>query len=106
MFFTGDVQRSISSIALGSKSQIAGQPPMLVAVAQQLLGAAGQRVTGGLVAADQQQQRLGDDLVILELGALDLRVHQDADQVVGGLLLALGRSCPSCTRSRPRRHPS
>ena len=65
MFFTGDVQRSISSIALGSKP-VGGQTPLLIGVQQQLLGSAGQRVAGGLVAADQQQQRLGDDLVVLQ----------------------------------------
>ena len=85
MFFTGAVQRSISSIALGSSSRSSCQALMLIAVQQQLLGAAGQRVAGGLVAADQQQQHLGDDLVVGQLRPLDLGVHQHTDQIVGRL---------------------
>ena len=66
MFFTGAVQRSISSIALGSNVQVVGQTPVLIGVQQQLPRSAGQRVPRGLVAADQQQQNLGDDLVVLQ----------------------------------------
>ncbi len=36
----------------------------LMGMPQQLLGAAGERVTGGLVPADEYQQRLEDDFVI------------------------------------------
>ena len=41
----------------------------------------------GLVAADEDQQRLGDDLVVVEPVAVDLGVHEHAHQVVGRLCL-------------------
>ena len=86
MFFTGAVHRSISSIALGSNSRSFDQAPVLIGVLQQLPGPAGQRVTGGLVTTYQQQQDLGDDLMVLQPRSFDLRMHQDADQIVGRLL--------------------
>ena len=52
---------------------------------QQLFGTPRQRVTGGLVAADQDQQRLVKDLVIGELFTVDLGVDQDGEQVIGWL---------------------
>ena len=61
---------------------------VLVGVAQQLPGATGERVARGLVAADQEQQNLGDDLVVARAVALDLRVHENTDQIVGRLFLA------------------
>src|ERR1700757_954892 len=73
---------------VGQQFQVVDQTLVLIGVLQQLPGPAGQRVTGGLVTADQQQQDLGEDLVVLEPRTLDLRVHQDADQIVGRLLLA------------------
>ena len=65
MFFTGEVQRSISSIAPGSSApESATQRVPLIAVTHQLLGAAGQRVPSGLVAADEDQQGFHHDLVV------------------------------------------
>jgi len=48
------------------------------------MGATADDVTGGLVAADQEQHRLVEDLGIGEALAVDLRLHEHADQVVGG----------------------
>jgi len=39
---------------------------VLIRVQQQLPRSAGQRVPRGLVSADQQQQHLGDDLMVLQ----------------------------------------
>ena len=62
----------------------------LIAVTQQLLGAARQRVAGGLVAADQDQQCLEHDLVIRHPLALDLGVDQNREQVVGRVGATVG----------------
>ncbi len=75
---------------IGQQVQVLDQALVLIGVTHQLSGAARQRVPGGLVAADQQQQHLGDDLVILELLTLHLRVHEHADEIVGRVCLALG----------------
>ena len=52
---------------------------------QQLFGAARQRVPGGLVTADQDQQGLVEDLVIGQPLTVDLGVDQDREQVIGRL---------------------
>ena len=82
MFLIGDTQRSISSTAVGSSVRSAGEPLPLVAVGEQLVGAAGDHVAGGLVAADEDEQRLVDERVVVEPVAVDLGVHEHAHEVV------------------------
>ena len=86
MFLIGDTQRSISSTAPGmSPSGIGGQPRRLVGVGEQLLDAAADDVAGGLVAADEDQEGLVHERVVVERVAVDLGVAQHADEVVGVL---------------------
>ncbi len=59
-------------------------------VGQELPGPAGDDVAGGLVAADQDQQRLVHQRVVVEPVAVDLGVAQHAHEVVSGLGLAVG----------------
>ena len=89
MFFTGEVQRSISSIAVGQQLRVRAARPT-VAVTHQLLGATGQGVPGGLVAADQDQQGFHHDLVVGHPLSLDFGIYQYGEQVVGGLGSTLG----------------
>jgi hypothetical protein len=58
---------------------------VLGGVAEQLVHALGDDVAGGLVAADEDQQRLRDDLVVGHAVAVDLGLHEHAHQVVRGL---------------------
>ena len=51
---------------------------------QQFLHAAADDVAGGLVAPDEDEQRLVDERVVVERVAVDLGVAEHADQVVGG----------------------
>jgi hypothetical protein len=62
----------------------------LIAVPQHLLGAARQGVPGGLVATDQDEQRLEDDLVVAHPGTLDLGVDEDREEIVGRFRAPLG----------------
>ena len=48
----------------GQQSAVGDQPVPLIGVPEKLLGPATEGVTGGLVTADEDQQRLEDDLVI------------------------------------------
>ena len=64
MFFTGDVQRSISSIAPGSRSESFRAGPTGRGCAVSCSVPPDSRVAGGLVAADQDQQHLLHDLVV------------------------------------------
>ncbi len=41
---------------------------------------------GGVVARRHEQEEAHHDLVLLELGAFDFRVHEHARQIVGGVL--------------------
>ena len=66
--------------------------------AQQLLDAAADHVARRLVAADEEQQRLEDDLVVVEAVAVDLGVHEHADEVVGRARAARRDHAPGRTR--------
>ena len=50
---------------------------------EQLLHATARHVARRLVAAEQEQQQLEDELVVVEAVAVDLGVHEHADEVVG-----------------------
>ena len=50
---------------------------------QQLLHAAARHVARRLVAAEEQQQRLEHELVVVEAVAVDLGVHEHAHEIVG-----------------------
>ncbi len=65
------------SLALG------GQERELVGVGEQLVHAAADDVAGGLVTADEDQERLVDDRGLVEPVPVDLGVDQGADEVVG-----------------------
>ena len=82
-------QRSISSTAVGILRRVVEEQLALVGVQQQLLHAAADDVARGLVAADEDQQRLVQHVVGLEPVAVDLGVHEHAHEVVGRVLLAL-----------------
>ena len=61
---------------------------------------------GAVVAGGHEQEEAHDDLVLLELLAVDLGVDEHAGQVVGRVLAALGDQLPgSARRSRARRAP-
>ena len=65
-----------------SGGRVGGQAGQLVGMGQQLLHAAADDVAGGLVAADEDEQGLVDERVVVERVAVDLGVAQDADEVV------------------------
>ena len=67
------------------------QLPLLVRVLEQRAQAARHHVAGRLVAADQDQQALLEDLLLAESIAVELGVDEDAHQVVGrGARAAVG----------------
>ena len=72
MFFTGDTQRSSSSTATGSSAGVGGERRPLVGLLEQGEHAAADDVAGRLVAADQQQQRLVHDRLVVEAVPVDL----------------------------------
>ena len=84
MFLIGLTQRSISSTAIGILSGSSLQQLPLVRVQQQLLHAAADDVARRLVAADEDEQGLVEDVVVVEAVAVDLGVDEHAHQVVGG----------------------
>ncbi len=90
MFLMGETQRSISSTAPGSRLRSVTSASHWSGWAQQLEHAAGQHVAGGLVAADQDQQRLVHEAVQVQPVAVDLGVDEDAHEVVAGLVPAGG----------------
>src|SRR5262249_60092118 len=47
-------------------------------------------VGGRLVAADEDEQALHEQLVVAQAGAVDLGVHEDADQVVTRMGVSIG----------------
>ena len=84
MFLIGDTQRSISSTAPGMQpGGVGGELRRLVGVGEELLHAAADDMAGGLVAADQDEQRLVDERVVVERVTVDLGMAQHADEVVG-----------------------
>ena len=95
MFLIGDTQRSISSTAPGIRpSGSAASLLVLVGVGEQLLHAAADHVAGRLVAADEDEQGLVDERVVIERVAVDLGVAQHADEVVGATRWRAGRPGP------------
>ncbi len=83
MFLIGETQRSISSTAPGiSPAGSADKPRHLVRVGQQLLHAPADDVAGRLVAADQDQQGLVDERLVVERVAVYLGMAEHADEVV------------------------
>ena len=58
------------------------EPLPLLGVRQELVGAAAHDVTGGLVAADQDQERLEHELLVVQSFAVDLGVDERADDVL------------------------
>jgi hypothetical protein len=63
---------------------VGGQAGQLVRVGQQLLHAPADHMACGLVAADEDEERLVDERVVVERVAVDLGVAEHPDQVVGG----------------------
>ncbi len=57
---------------------------------QQLVHAATDHMAGGLVAADEDQQRLDHDLFVIEPVAVDLRGREHGHEIVGRLLSPSG----------------
>jgi len=73
MFLMGVTQRSISSTATGA-GRGPGEGARLVGVGEQLLHATGEHVAGGLVPADQDEEGLVEDGIVVETVAVDLGV--------------------------------
>jgi hypothetical protein len=69
----------------GQPGPVGHQGLPLVGVDDHLEHAARQHVAGGLVATDQDQQRLVDEAVVVEAVAVDLGVDEGAHEVVAGL---------------------
>ena len=90
MFLIGDTQRSISSTATGMPAGSSTSARRWSGCAQQLLHAAADHVPCGLVAADEDQQRLVEHFVVGQPVAVDLGVHEHAHQVVGRRRLPRG----------------
>ena len=110
MFWIGVTQRSISSTAVGIFVGSALRRAALLGMPQQLVHAAADDVPRRLVAADQDQQRFHQQLVVVEPHPVDLGVDEDADQIVLRLLTG-GRRAPAIgsrgTRgTRPARVPA
>ena len=103
MFWIGLTQRSISSTAVGMLRRVARQRPQLVGMAQQLVHAAAEHVAGRLVAADEDEQALHQQLVVAQPLAVDLGVHEDADQVVARMRAAIGDDARADRRRTRRR---
>ena len=101
MFLIGVTQRSISSTAASSSVAVGAELLPLVGVGEQLVHAAGDDVARRLVAADEDQQRLVDQLSRRRAVAVDLGVHEHAHQVVAG-----ARCAAVGDRRSPRRRCS
>ena len=86
----------------GEQPEVVQQPFLLARVRQELFHPATRDVTGGLVASDEQQQRLEHDLVLVEAVTVDLRVHEHADEVVGRFRTPIRDHAASRTRRTPR----
>ncbi len=84
MFLMGDTQRSISSTAPGMRpSGSAASAASWSGWASSSSMPAADHVARRLVAADEDEERLVDERVVVERVAVDLGVAQHADQVVG-----------------------
>ena len=86
MFLIGDTHRSISSTAVGRVARgRSARARHWSGCRSSWCTPAGDHVAGGLVAADEDEQRLLHDVVGGQALAVDLGVDEDAHQVVGGL---------------------
>ena len=74
----------------GNARRVARQRLELLGIAQQLVHAAAQDVARRLVAADQDEQALHQQIVVAEALAVDLGVDQDADESSRGRRAAVG----------------
>ena len=74
---------------------VLAQQPALIGVLHQRSHSAGVRRLRGVVAGGHQQEEPHHDLVLLELLAVDLSVHEDARQIVGRVLSPLGDHPPA-----------
>ncbi len=70
--------------------RVVDQLLLLARVEDQLLESAGDDVARRLVAADQDQQALLQELLVVESLAVDLAVDQQRDQIVLRVLAAVG----------------
>jgi hypothetical protein len=87
-WITDGLNRSTSSIA-GEQRQVVAHLLELVRVLRQRQHRVGEQVARRVVAGDHQELEEPVQLVVGEVLAVDLRVHDGAPQVVGGLAAAL-----------------
>ena len=83
--------RPAEDLAGGERIQVwvRAQPFQLFGVVDQRQQPLGDRVAGGLVAGDREQQEVDVELVLGQRAAVDLGLDQLADDVVAGALAAL-----------------
>ena len=85
---------------VGHQRGVLQQQPLLLGVFHQRAHAAAVGRLRRVVARRHQQEEAHHDLVLLELLAVDLRMHEHARQVLGRVLTAVRRSaCGSARRS-------
>ena len=82
MFLIGDTHRSSSSTPVSIVAGSSREDRELVGMVEQRQHAVGHHVPARLVAADEDQQALLDDRLVVEALAVDLGVAEDADEVV------------------------
>ena len=84
-YCTGDSQRSVSSIAQSTLRAVGAHRLHERGVAEQGEERVADQAVGGLGAGGEQQAQEAEDLLVAEPLALDLGVHQAADQIVARL---------------------
>src|SRR5207248_1032086 len=79
----------------GNQRRILEQELALVGMLHQRTHSAAVRGLGAVVAGGHQEEEAHHDLVLLQPLTVDLRVHQHAREIVGGVLAALGDHPPA-----------